>query len=712
MPEKSPSFSTGAYSRLHPGLREILSSTLRWDDLRSVQEEALSPELIGSDLIIIAPTAGGKTESAFLPALDDLLKTGTPAIGILSISPLKALINDQIDRISRMTVPIGLQVSAWHGDIGRSDRTWKDGEAPHILLTTPESLEILLGDPVYRSALCNLRSVIVDEVHAFMGSDRGVQLACLLDRLDLVSGRKTQRIGLSATVGNPKSLLEWFSDPSRKQHLIAFDPPSQGRRFSFTIDPVEEGRIRSLAKVVSGKKALVFAGSRNEAEKLHAGLLHLRCPAYVHHSAVSSDFRSDAEEAMQSDGPACIVCTSTLELGIDIGALDLVVQYGAPDSVASFLQRLGRSGRRGKPPEMAFILASGEEALFAAAAIEAARYHEAEPLLPLRFPCHVFLQQLFVILRQRRGLGRRTLKKQLLNFSPFAGISEEDVDLILDHLLATGYLAMDGDLMVIGTTAEAELSRSHWIALCSVISAGGGYRAVTPDGQAVGTLDPSFVEIATNEGFTLAGRGWRVISCDDARRGLLVVPSDRHGPRPFWTGGGRAGISPLLAHAVGRIAARRGSDLPLPEEMHEAINTEIHSWPHGLNPERICIITEPLVEGALISVWTFLGVRQNATLAHLMRSLLPPRRPIRSTYAAVTVEVPGGADGEAEIREALMELRRMPEEELIGQLPSLPPETWAFGGLLPDAIRQRMAAVDIYLLREVISAVRERYSPL
>ncbi len=712
MPEKSPSFPAGGYSRIHPGLREILSSTLRWDDLRSVQEAALSPGLAGADLLIIAPTAGGKTESAFLPALDDLLKAGTEAVGILYLSPLRALINDQFDRITRMTAPLGLDVRAWHGDIGRSDRTWKEGEAPHILLTTPESLEILIGDPVYGSALINLRSVIVDEVHAFMGSDRGVQLACLLDRLDLISGRQVRRIGLSATVGNPEALLEWLSGQNRRQHLVAIEPPSTGRRFSFTIDPVEEGRIRSLAGIIAGTKVLVFTGSRSEAEKLHAALLQLRYPVYVHHSAISSDLRSKAEDAMQGDGPACIICTSTLELGIDIEGLDLVVQYGAPDSVSSFLQRLGRSGRRGKPPEMVFIFASGEEALFGAAAIEAARNHEAEPLLPPRFPCNVFLQQLFVLLRQRRGLGRLPLKRELLKLSPFAGISEEDEDVILNHLLANGYLAMDGDLVVIGMTAEAELSRSHWIALCSVISAGGGYRAVTPDGQAVGTLDPSFVDIAAEEGFTLAGRGWRVISRDDARRGLLVVQSDRHGPRPFWTGGGRAGVSPLLAHSVGRIAARRGSDLPLPEEMQEAINDEIHSWPHGINAEKICVSPEPLVEGELISVWTFLGERQNATLAHLLRHLLPPRRPVRSTYAAVTVEVPGGEDGEEEVREALMELRRMPEEELIALLPPLPPETWAFGRLLPDEIRQRMAAVDIYLLPEVMAAVRGRYSPL
>ena len=150
----------------------------------------------------------------------------------------------------------------------------------------------------------------------------------------------------------------------------------------------------------------------------------------------------------------------------------------------------------------------------------------------------------------------------------------------------------------------------------------------------------------------------------------------------------------------------------LPEGMQEAINDEIHSWPHGINPEKICVISEPLLAGELISVWTFLGERQNATLAHLLRHLLPPRWSVRSTYAAVTVEVPLGEDGEEEIQDALMELRRMPEEELIRQLPPLPPETWAFGRLLPDEIRQRMAAVDIYSLPEVVAAVRERYSPM
>ncbi|MDO8840990.1 DEAD/DEAH box helicase, partial [Methanocalculus sp.] len=655
---------------------------------------------------ILAPTAGGKTESGFIPALDDLLKAGTDGVGILYLSPLKALINDQIDRISRIAAPLALLVSAWHGDIGRSDRAWREGEAPHILLTTPESLEVLLTDPIRRDDLKNLRSVIIDEVHAFITTDRGVHLRCLLDRLDRVADRRVRRIGLSATIGNPDQLLAWLSDPSRPQSLVRAPSSPSGRRFSFTLESDEDERIRSVSRAVAGKKALVFVGSRTGAERIHAGLSGRISPVFVHHSAISSDLRHEAEERMAGHGSACIICTSTLELGIDIGGLDLVIQFGPPDSAASFLQRLGRTGRRGSPSEMAFILASEDDTLVAAAALEAAREHEAESLYPPALPCHVFVQQLFLLLRAGRAVGRRPLIEAVRRLTPFEGISESDCDQILDHLLANGYLVMDGDLVAIGPTAERELSWSHWIALCSVISGGNGYRAVTPDGQVVGTLDPCFIEVAAVEGFTLAGRGWRVISRDDARRGLLVVPSDRQGPRPFWTGGGTPGLSLLLAQSVGRIAERGGSDLPLPQEIRDAIAKAIYSWPEGIGPGRVTVISEPLVEGTLVSVWTFLGDRPNATVTHLLRHLLPPRWPVQYDAYAVSVTVPPGEDGRQTVYDALLHCSTLKKEDLVDWMPILPPETWAFGRLLPEEIRRKMAAVDIFAIPGILAALK------
>jgi ATP-dependent Lhr-like helicase len=697
---------TNAYSNLHPALREVIVSTLRWNEFRTVQEESLHSYAEGSDLVILAPTAGGKTESGFFPALDDLLKAGTPGIGILYISPLKALINDQIDRISRIATPLTLEVLAWHGDVSRSDRLWREGEAPQILLITPESLEVLLTDPIRRGDLGNLRSVIIDEVHAFITNDRGVHLRCLLDRLDRLADRRVRRIGLSATIGNPEELLAWLSDPSRPQSLVRVSSSPSGRRFSFTLEPDWDERIRAVIAAVRGRRALVFVGSRTVAERMYAELSTRISPVFVHHSAVSSDLRHEAEDRMAGHGSACIICTSTLELGIDIGGLDCVVQCGPPDSVASFLQRLGRTGRRGSPSEMVFILTSADDALLAAAAIEAAQHHEAESLHPPVLPCHVLLQQLFLFLREVHAIGRRPLLTMLGNFPACHGVSMTDRVLILDHLVDTGYLMMDGDLVVIGPTAERELSRSHWMALCSVISGGDGYRVVTPDGQGVGTLDPSFIETASREGFSLAGRGWRVISRDDARRGLIVVPSDKQGPRPFWTGGGALGVSPLLAASVGRIAERGGSDLFLPEEIRDAIAEVISSWPEGIGPGRMTVVSEPLVEGTLVSVWTFLGDRLNATVYHLLRHLLPPGWRINVTSYAVSVAVPPGEVGGRAVYDTLLSCTALSLEEMGNWMPVLPPERWAFGRLLPDEIRRKMAAVDIYRLPEVISALR------
>ena len=697
---------TEVFSTLHPVLREALVSTLRWDTFRAVQEEAIKAFSDGSDLVILAPTAGGKTESGFFPALDDLLRMGGPGISILYISPLKALINDQLERISRITTPMGVETAAWHGDIRRSDRAWKMGEAPGILLTTPESLEVLFSDPIRSPDLANLRTVIIDEIHAFIGTDRGVHLRCLLDRLEILTGKRIRRIGLSATIGNPDHLLDWLSEESRPRHLVRVPHSPAKKKFSFSIEEEEERRIRAVAEAIRGKKALVFVRSRSGAERLHAGLSEMVQPVVVHHSAISSELRHAAEAQMAGEGSACIICTGTLELGIDIGNLDIVVQYGPPDSVASFLQRLGRAGRRGSPAEMAFILSNGEEALIAVAAIEAARHHEAEPLTEPQFPCHVFVQQLLLILKGTKGMGEKAILTRLLAFPAFAGISQGDGRAIIEHLLATRYCMMDGDLITIGPTAEAKLSRSHWIALCSVISATSGYRAITPDGEVVGTLDPSFIGIARSEGFTLAGRGWRVISCDDERRGLLVVPSDRRGPRPFWIGGGDRGISPLLAQSVARIAERRGSDLPLNDGVREAIRDVIFSWPKGIGPGRIMIRREPLPEGSVISVWTFLGEQQNATLIHLLRHLLPPGWQIGGTPYAVTITIPAGEEGGEVVSQALRSAATLTIIEMAERLPLPPVGTWAFDTLLPDDIRRRMAVNDIYKalnLRAVIS---------
>ena len=338
-----------------------------------MQEHAYEAIRGGSDVLVIAPTAGGKSEAALIPVLDNILKSGTKGVACIYLSPLKALINDQEERIAAFCRPTGLSLSKWHGDVPKGDRGWNPDDAPQILLITPESLEVILHEKGHATALANVRYVIVDELHAFVESERGVHLRILLDRLDRITGSPIQRIGLSATVGNTEDVLTWLSGGRRNRHLVAIPSPSAEKKFRFVIEPDPDRRIGALAGLVSGKKALVFVNSRSMAETILQEATGRIKNLHIHHSSLAPSKKREAEEAFHGSEGACIICTSTLELGIDIGDLDIVVQVGPPDSVSSFLQRMGRSGRRDQAAFVAWLLFDPGELLTSCAVIECAK---------------------------------------------------------------------------------------------------------------------------------------------------------------------------------------------------------------------------------------------------------------------------------------------------------------------------------------------------
>jgi ATP-dependent Lhr-like helicase len=236
-------------------------------------------------------------------------------------------------------------------------------------MITPESLEVLLMERELSSSLRQVRFIIIDELHAFVESGRGVHMRVLLDRIDRLAGRKVQRIGVSATVGNADEILSWFSGHRNGRALVQVAPIPTEKRFSFVVEEKTAARMRALATAVYGKKALVFVNSRKDAEDVTQALSGQVGQLLVHHSSLSSEMRKETEEAFAKAGSACIICTSTLELGIDIGDLDVVVQVGPPSSVSSFLQRMGRAGRRGRPPHVACLLRNPFELLCMAAII-------------------------------------------------------------------------------------------------------------------------------------------------------------------------------------------------------------------------------------------------------------------------------------------------------------------------------------------------------
>ena len=693
------------FSLLHEGVRQVLAHRLGWNDLRPVQEEAYHAVSSGNDVLIIAPTAGGKTEAALIPVIDGILKEGFCGVAALYIAPLKALINDQEERFSAFCLPNGLEILKWHGDVPKGDRGWKDGEPPHILMITPESLEVLLMEREFSSGLANLRYLIIDELHAFVESDRGVQMRVLLDRLDRVSGRKLQRIGLSATIGNPEEILTWLSGSRHGAVLVQIPAPARPKKFTFVVEANEDRRVKALARIVRGKKALVFVNSRSDAEAVNNALAGRIDQLLVHHSSLSPATRRDAERAFLESGSACIICTSTLELGIDIGDLDIVVQVGPPQSVSSFLQRMGRSGRRGKPPYVACILKDACELLCMVAVIESASRKEVEPLIPPGKPYNVLVQQVLLEIVRNRRTSRSRIRRFVKGLSAFKSIRSRNIDALLVFLQDRGILVSDGDMLMPGPGAEQIFGRSNWKDLFSVISGGSEFRAVTPDGEVIGTLDARFVAGKNKKSFTLGGKSWTFLKSDESHELVVVVPGEGENNEIFWTGG-KTGFSPVVCRAVGQIISKRGSVLPLPESDLKSISGLITTLP-PINPRGLYIMEKPGKRGLDVTILTFRGRVFNGILATLIRSGADRKLAVRYHDFSLSINNAGKKNAANNIYQLLMKLQKRKEDEGAEHLKIPGQETWKFAGALPPRLLREMALTDYYHYPEFLKEFEE-----
>jgi len=691
---------TSVFLSLHESLQQVLAQRLDWSELREVQEQSYAAVTSGNDVLVIAPTAGGKSEAALIPVMDDILKHGRPGVTCLYISPLKALINDQEDRFAAFCVPTSLSVKKWHGDVPKGDRSWK-GEPPHFLMITPESLEVLLQERTLSADLRQVRFIIIDELHAFVETDRGVHLKVLLDRMDTITGRQVQRIGLSATTGNPEEVLRWLSDDRHGTALVAIPSPPQEKRFSFLVEPEERKRIDAIAGIVAGRKALVFVNSRSSAENL-AKSLHGRVKnLHIHHSSLSTETRKAAEDAFLSQDGACIICTSTLELGIDIGDLDVVVQVGPPDSVSSFLQRMGRSGRRGMAAYVSWVLKDSCELLCSCAIIECAMAREVEKLRPPEKPFNVLLQQLFLFLHHHPRSSRRKISTELLSHPVFGSISRKELDQVFRHLVAGGYITADGEMLMPGTEAERVLGRSNWKDLYSVISGGGEYRAMTPEGELVGKLDARFVNSRSEDGITLGGREWSMVKCDEGHNIVVVVPSGSGASRTFWTGsGGDNGLSPLVCERIEMIRMRGESVLPLGDREKEQLQPPLLKIPEGTGTHGLYILERNTPGRREVVVYSLHGSRFNRVLAILLRKCLGAKARSRSTDFVVRVTGTGKTGAGKKVASALESVRSMNRDEIGAMLPIPPRDGWKFAGLLPDNLFSACAFSDYYHIGE------------
>ena len=604
-----------AFARLHPAVQHHVVNSLGWRSLRPLQLQAIDPVLDGQHALLGAPTAGGKTEAAVLPLLSRMVEQSWPWLSVLYVCPLRALLNNLHPRLAGYCELLGRQAGIWHGDVGASARKAILREPPDLLLTTPESIEAMLMSPSVDAGrlLGGVRAVIVDEIHAFAGDDRGWHLLAVLARLDKLAGREIQRVGLTATVGNPEWLLDWLVCGGEGERQAVMTNGSRQRDIDLQVDWVAS--VTNAAKVIGalhrGEKRLVFADSRSRVEEVAAAVRSEGVTVFVSHSSLSRDDRRQAERAFAESRDCVIVATSTLELGIDVGDLDRVIQIGAPRTVTSVLQRVGRTGRRaGTTRNCLFLATTDMELLQAMALVRLARDGWVEPLRAPAQPVNLLAQQLLARVLAQGRVGRSDWPGALGRVVALAGLDRGVPELVLDSMISRSILIEDAGLVSIGTAGELKYGRRNFMDVTSLFLTE-PLLAVRWGQRALGSVDPSSLASRDDRRPTLllGGHAWGVRDVEWERRLVWVEPADEPG-RSRWSGGGAA-LSIEVCHAIRDVLASP-VDVADAVTMRAAAKLEElcgeHSW---IGAGRTTLVRER----NRARWWTFGGGRANRAIA-------------------------------------------------------------------------------------------------
>lgn len=552
--------------RLHPHLQHAIIHELGWRSLRPVQELTIEAVLDGCNAVVLAPTAGGKTEAAIFPLLSRILTENLQPVSVVYVCPIRALLNNQEERLQSYARMVGLDVFKWHGDVSDSPKQRFRTAPAQLLMTTPESLEVMLisARTDARALFQGLSAIVIDEVHAFAGDDRGAHLASVIERLVWLGGRDVQRIGLSATVGNPQVIGQWLQGSSERPFRLV-DPPRTGAGRDLRVDLVEDigHAARAIAQLGRGRKSLVFVESRAKAESVAHALGGSGVEVFIHHSSVSRAERTLAEEQFTRGHNTAIVCTSTMELGIDVGDLDQVIQVDAPSTVASFLQRMGRTGRRSNTrSNCTFFCLSPESLLQSVALLRLAELGWVEDVRPAAQALHVLAHQVMALILQEGGISRHRLWPWVQAAYPFASVREERLQELIDTMLQRQILYEADGLLSLGQRGEKLYGRKNFFELYAVFTAPPMMR-VQHGKEDVGYIQALFVSMHDRDAgplcFRLAGRAWEVEGTEWSKGVLNVRPADR-GRVPSWLGMPGM-LSTKLCQAMMDVLLAEGSEV-------------------------------------------------------------------------------------------------------------------------------------------------------
>ena len=596
----------------------------RWEQLRPIQNAAIAKILTSDDNYILASrTASGKTEAAFLPILSKV-NFQEAGVQVIYISPLIALINDQFYRIEELCKYLDVTVTKWHGEASKSLKDQIIKQPNGIVLITPESLEAMFVNKPFnvKQLFSNLKYIVVDEIHSFIGTDRGTQLKSILSRLQDLNTKPFSIVGLSATIGDYNEAKKFTGNEQHTKVLLdrtAKEIDAHFRYFKSTKEELPLELLKDLYLETKDNKVLIFPNSRGRAEEVAVKLLkisekvHGHSNYFSHHSSVDKEIREYVEHFAKNNDRQnfCISCTSTLELGIDIGTVDEVVQIDATASIASLIQRIGRSGRKEGEKSNLFLYATNQWSLLQSLACWLL-YLDGfiEPSQTNERSYDILLHQTLSIAKGHSGIKQTDLIKQLKENFAFKQIATSDIEEIINHLIEIDLLEKLQQEVIIGIEGEKIVNNRDFY---SVFKSEENFKVVNA-GNKIGEI-PFSPQIREDENILLAAKIWKIKFVDYEVKKIEVIKA-LDGKSPVFFGSG-TNIHPRIRGKMIEILFNKEDfeilDAPAMDEINQMRNDF-----SVFNIQDIQFEKPLLSDTKYLTLFTFAGTRINRTINFLL----------------------------------------------------------------------------------------------
>ncbi len=658
----------GAFDLLSEEISTVLSELGIKEETRP-QEDAIPPIMDGENTLVIAPTGIGKTEAALLPILDNILRKNSDGFSLLYITPLKALNRDMIRRVKEFSDRLDFEVGVRHGDTTRKERRKQAEDPPEVLITTPETLQIMFTGKKLRKGLKNVEHVVIDELNELAEDERGSQLALALERLVRLSETDFQRVGLSATVGSPKKVRDFLVGEDRdgvivqtekKRDLdVRVEKPEVDEKLDKKLSEIMRCDVEKAASLRLCKElidehesTLFFVNTRDAAETISSSYTLWREELYssedfpigVHHGSLSKDARIQMEERFKEGSLKGLICTSSMELGIDVGITDLVLQYQSPRQVTRFIQRVGRSGHRIGETSKGRIVATIEDDVAEAAVIaEKSERRDLEKTHIPEKPLSVLANQLISTVHTEKKIYTDEYFDLVRRAYPFRELEKEEYKRLLEQLADIGVIWKDEESGV-KKVGKRRASLNYFYDNISMIPDERTYLMRDVSNRSIiGSLDESFVASNVEEGevITLQGRAWRIVELEEEE--VLVEKVGSIGRIPDWTGE-EIPVPYEVAQEVGRLRAsgKKIKDYPVSYQAEKVfLNYLEEQGGRELGTAKKVVVE---IEKDTAVVNACFGTQINETLGHLVASLLSARMgesvPLQTDPYRIMVSLP------------------------------------------------------------------------